>query len=181
MGACTSGQISNADRETARRRTQQMAAQNSGSTSAAGEYGGVRADHIADAHVISRANIPSRKRAVRDATVQQSSKAMEEERKRVAKLAATRAAKVAKTAGSRRSRSPSEQRQGQPSRKRRRNPTPAAQVEMGQLAVHRVVGELYDIHDRNMRRRRRRVLTRREAAEKAQETERSTGDSSGPS
>ena len=113
--------------------------------------------------------------------VQQSSKAMEEERKRVAKLAATRAAKVAKTAGSRRSRSPSEQRQGQPSRKRRRNPTPAAQVEMGQLAVHRVVGELYDIHDRNMRRRRRRVLTRREAAEKAQETERSTGDSSGPS
>ena len=52
-----------------------------------------------------------------------------------------------------------------------RNLTQVAQIEMGQVAVHRVVGDTYDIHDRDMRRKRRRILTRRETAENAQSTE----------
>ena len=112
-----------------------------------------------------------RKRAVRSATAQQTYKATEDEQIRLEKLTATRATKAAKTAGGRRSRSPSEQRQDQSNRKRRRNPTQVSQIEIGQVAVHRVVGDAYDIHDRDMRRKRRRILTRRETAENAQDRE----------
>jgi len=42
---------------------------------------------------------------------------------------------------------------------------------MGRPAVHRVVGELYDIYDRDKRKKRRRILTRRETAENAQDEE----------
>ena len=161
---------SNAGRVTARRRTQQITAQNDSSARTAEGRSDAHADFITDACTI-RADAPSRKRAVRSATAQQTSKATEDEQKRLEKLAIARAAKVAKIAGSRRSRSPSEQRQGQPNKKRRRNLSQAAQIEMGQVAVHRVVGDTYDIHDRDMRRKRRRILTRRETAENAQSTE----------
>ena len=161
---------SDAGRVTARRKAQQMPAQINSSASAADGRSDTHADFITDAHT-ARAEAPSRKRAVRSATAQQTSKATEDEQKRLEKLAIARAAKVAKIAGSRRSRSPSEQRQGQPNRKRRRNLTQVAQIEMGQVAVHRVVGDTYDIHDRDMRRKRRRILTRRETAENAQSAE----------
>ena len=108
---------------------------------------------------------------MRDSTAQNSSKSAESEQIRLELLARTRAAKVAKVAGRRRSRSPSEQRQDNQGKKRQRDPAPAAQIEVGRPTIHRTVRDLYDVHDRGMRAKKRRVLTRRETAEKTKDTE----------
>ena len=149
---------------------QKTTAHDRGSKSKAGTSSHTDASRDCDTP-IAQNNIPSRKRAVRDSTAQNSSKSAESEQIRLELLARARAAKVAKVAGRRRSRSPSEQRQDNQGKKRQRDPAPAAQIEVGRPTIHRTVRDLYDVHDRGMRAKKRRVLTRRETAEKTKDTE----------